>query len=139
MRPCVLVLGVFVALPALAQSADQLPAKLSGKWVAMSPRGAVVDFFSLEFDGNRGPGGVSGRLTWRGVNCGAKDEPIKATWDGSELVFEATVRPNVNAQRSNGQCHPGPTRFVLKRKPGEQNFEGEARNELAVVSMTASP
>lgn len=122
----------------VAQTAD-LPPRLTGKWVFNRPGGAIIDFFSIDFDGGRAPGTVTGKLTWRGFNCGAKDEPIKATWDGSELKFEATTRANVNAQRINGQCPPEPSQFVLKRKPGEQQFEGEARSGQAVITMTAAP
>jgi hypothetical protein len=124
---------------AQAQPAAALPPKLSGMWNFPGPPQSIVDTFSIVFDGDGAPGQVRGRLTWRGFNCGAQDEPFAGTWDGSELKFEATVRPNVNASRVNGTCPPGPTRFLLRRKPGETRFTGEAVGSSATVTMTASP
>lgn len=139
MRIVLAVVGLLVSLGAMAQGTDVLPAKLSGRWVLNAPSGTVIDSFSIEFEGNRAPGTVAGRLTWRGVNCGTKDEPIKAAWDGTTLAFEAVLRANVNTQRMNGRCLSDPTRFELKRKAGEQKFEGEGRIAQVVVSVTASP
>ncbi len=67
---------------AVAQSADQLPGELSGKWTASTPRGTFIDAVSFTFDGNGQPGPVTGKVTFRGVNCGALDEPLKGSWDG---------------------------------------------------------
>ena len=78
---------------------------------------------------------------WRGVGCGAQDEPFKGTWDGSELRIETIHRPNVNTQRMGGQCGTGRVTYALKRKPGEKTFEGEARLEgtSAVATMSVGP
>ncbi len=105
----------------------------------LSDRGALIDSFSIVFDSDRLPGKMTGKLTWRGFNCGAKDEPIAATWDGATLKFEATTRPNVNAQRMNGQCSTDPSRFALNKKADGRSFEGEVRSGDVVVTLTASP
>jgi hypothetical protein len=41
--------------------------------------------------------------------------------------------------RKNGQCGDGKATYVLTRKPGEQNFEGEARLVGAAATFTVSP
>ena len=122
-----------------AQSGDALPPSLSGRWTFVGPRGTTIDSFSIAFDSDRLPGKVTGKLTWHGFNCGAKDEPIAATWDGATLKFEATTRPNVNAQRVNGQCSADPTLFALNKKADGRSFEGEARSGEVVATLTASP
>ncbi len=78
MRRCIAIVGACLVTAAFAQAMAPLPAKLSGRWVWLAPNGTTIDAFSLEFDGSREPGTVAGRLTWRGLNCGAQDEPIKA-------------------------------------------------------------
>jgi hypothetical protein len=133
-----MLLGVAAGL-AMAQAPEPLPGKLSGRWTFMGPAGVFVNAFDVAFDGGGAPGPVSGKLTWKGVNCGALDEPIRGSWDGTELSFEAVLRPNANTLRVNGQCGSAPTKFSLKRKPGTGGFEGEARSETAVVTMVASP
>lgn len=135
------VCGV-IAGAAVAQVADSLPAALSGRWTATGPTGVFVDSFSIVFEGTRAPGTVPGRLNWRGVSCGAKDEPIQASWDGVELRFEAVLKSDTNTQRAGGRCPSEAWRWVLKRKPGERTFEGEARNPAAAaltVTVTAAP
>jgi hypothetical protein len=133
----------FCVATAVAQAVERLPGKLSGRWTASSPRGVFVDSLSLTFEGDGAPGPVTGKVTFRGVNCGAQDELLKGTWDGSELRFESVHRPNVNVQRMNSQCGTGNVVYILRRKPGETTFEGEARpGEGATgstVSITASP
>jgi len=131
------------AVTATAQSSDQLPGKLSGRWTVTSPRGTFIDTVSFTFESNGTPGPVTGKLTFRGVSCGAQDEPLKGTWDGSELRFESTHRPNVNAQRMDGQCGTGKVIYVLRRNPREKTFEGEGRPgegaSGSTVSITVSP
>lgn len=122
-----------------AQAGDPLPAQLSGRYTFVGPGGAIINPFTLVLDGDRKGPSVPGRLTWRGNNCGAQDAPIVANWDGSELRFELQLAPNVNTMRMNGTCVPEPTRFVLKRKPGERGFEGEATLRAVVVTMVAAP
>jgi hypothetical protein len=121
-----------------AQSAQELPPKLSGRWTLTNNTAIFNEPFSIAFEGSRGPGTVSGRLTWRGIMCGAKDEPIQAQWDGTELRFEAVLKPDTNTQRSYGKCAPDPVRWILRRK-SDQTFEGEGRASSAVVTVTAAP
>jgi hypothetical protein len=66
------------------------------------------------------------------------DEPIQASWDGTELKFEAQLKANVNAQRMNANCPAEPTRWILKRQ-GERSFAGEGRRGETVVTVTAAP
>lgn len=135
----VALLSTTIAMTALAQTDTRLPASLSGRWTFMGPSGVVIDSVSIVFEGSGTPGTVPGRLTWRGVNCGAKDEPIQASWDGTELKFEAVLKANTNTQRMNGNCPAEPTRWVLKQKAGDRAFEGEARVANIVVTVTAAP
>lgn len=131
-------LAAVLATAALAQPATQLPPTLSGRWTAQGATTPVIDRFSIAFDGERSPGSVPGKLTWRGFNCGAKDEPIQAQWDGTELKFEAMLRPDTNTQRMGGKCPGEPGKWVLKRK-ADQSFEGEGRLGNVVVTVTAAP
>lgn len=140
MRAAIAVLFVLLASPDLrAQASEPLPERLSGRYTFVGPGGTIINPFTLVFDGDRKGPAISGRLTWRGNNCGAQDAPIAATWDGTELKFELQLQSNVNAMRMNGPCVQEPTRFVLKRKPGERGFEGEATLRAVVVTMVAAP
>lgn len=132
--------GVFAAVAA-AQSGDGLPHKLSGRWTVVGPNQTFVNPVALEFDGDGKPGPITGRATWRGVTCGAQDEPLTGTWDGKELRVVTTHRANTNASRMNGQCGDGKTTYVLTRKPGEKTFEGEARSNYSssVATISVSP
>ncbi len=136
-RMAAALLSFLLSAPVFGQSDAALPATLSGRWSFTSGANTVIDSFSIVFEGNRTPGTVPGRLTWRGVNCGAKDEPIQAQWDGSVLKFEALLKANTNTQRMNGNCGADPGRWELKRK-GDR-FEGEARFPNSTVSVTAGP
>lgn len=135
----VALLLTMIATTALAQTGSLLPGSLSGRWTYVGPPGTFIDTFSIVFEGTGAPGTVPGRLTWRGRNCGASDEPIQASWDGIELKFEAVLKANTNAQRMNGDCPAEPTRWVLQRKAGERSFEGEGRIRNIVVTVTAMP
>lgn len=139
MRALALVVLMLPAAAGLAQSSPPLPSRLSGSWTLTTPRGTVIDVFEIEFDGDRAAPAISGRLTWRGFNCGASREPVGATWNGSELRFQAVMRPNVNTQRMNGTCTDEPVQFVLRRKGPGDSFEGDARVGSTVVTMTAAP
>jgi hypothetical protein len=131
---------MLIVTGALAQTGGtSLPKSLSGRWTFMGPSGVLIDTFTIVFDGDGAPGMVPGRLTWRGRSCGAKDEPLKASWDGNELKFEAVLKANVNTQRMNGDCPGEPTRWALKRKAGEASFEGEGRMRDLMVTVTAAP
>ena len=103
-RICVAWLLASVAITGFAQTDTRLPASLSGRWTYVGPSGVIVDAFSIAFEGNGTQATVPGKLTWRGMNCGAKDEPIQATWDGTELKFEAVLKANANTQRMQGNC-----------------------------------
>ena len=138
MRISVALLSTVIATVTLAQTTAPLPGLLSGRWTFTGPR-TISDSFSVAFEQKDGPGPVPGKLTWRGFNCGAKDEPIQASWDGNELKFEAVLKANTNAQRMNGDCPAEPTRWVLKRKEGDRSFEGEGRVGSTVVTVTATP
>jgi hypothetical protein len=115
---------------------------MKGRWVAVLPNGqSFIDSLSVVLDQPDATGRVTGRLTSRGVTCGALDEPLVGTWDGTELRFESRVKPNVNAQRMNGNCDTGRIEYVLKRKPGDSRFEGQARRDGSpvAVEVTLSP
>ena len=116
----------------LAQTTAPLPKAMSGRWTSVVPGGRTfTDTWSVILDASGGTGPVTGRLTLRGVTCGALDEPLTGTWDGSELRMESQVRPNVNAQRTNGECGTGRVTFKLTRKPGQSTFEGESHRDAA--------
>jgi hypothetical protein len=124
-----LALLIFTGM-VFAQTAAPLPKAMSGRWTAVIPGGRTfTDTMSVVLDVPAGTGPVTGHLTSRGVTCGATNEPLTGTWDGTELRFESQVRPNVNTQRANGDCGNGRIIFVLTRKAGHTNFEGESRRE----------
>ena len=111
---------------AVGQTPEPLPTAMSGKWVVVLPNGRLyTDTMSIALDTPAATGAVTGRLTIRGVTCGAQDEPLTGTWDGTQLRFDSQVRPNVNAQQKDAQCGSGKVAYVLRRKPGEQAFDGE--------------
>ena len=125
-----------------AQLPAPLPAKLSGNWSSVVPGGrAYTDTMSIVLDPPDQAGRVTGRFTSRGVACGALDEPLTGSWNGSELRFESQVRPSVNTQRLGGDCGDGRIRFVLVRKPGQSGFEGQSVREgaPAPAQITLSP
>jgi hypothetical protein len=127
---CVLLVFTGAAASVVAQVAAPLPKAMSGRWTSVVPGGRTFsDTLSVVLDVPAGTGPVTGRLTLRGVTCGAMDEPLKGTWDGSELRFESLVRPNVNATRSNGECASGRVTFTLVRKPGQTAFDGETHRD----------
>jgi hypothetical protein len=140
MRTAVIALAAVVAGLAFAQSADPLPPKLSGRYNFVGPQGVYNDAVTLTFDAPAVAGKVSGRVSWRGVNCGALDEPFVGTWDGTELRIETTHRANVNTQRPNGQCGSGRATYTLKRMPGSK-FEGQVQIEgsPAIATLALAP
>ena len=120
----------WLATSVFAAETAPLPKAMSGRYTAVVPgQQTYTDSLSVVLDAPSGTGPVTGRLTVRGVTCGAVDEPLSGTWDGTELRFESLVKPNVNAQRLNGQCGSGKVTFVLSRKPGQTSFEGESRRD----------
>ncbi len=139
---------IFFALASIAVTEDivaqtmGLPTAMSGRWTAVIPgRQTYTDTMSVVLEVPAGTGTVTGRLNLRGVTCGAINEPLTGTWDGTELRLESQVRPNVNAQRSNGECGTGRVTFVLKRKPGQVGFEGESLRDGSTVpsQITLAP
>ena len=115
--------SLFVTVVA-AQPFAALPRTLNGKWTYVVPGGRTfIDSLSLAFDGGGEEGTVSGRLTHRGVSCGALDEPFTATWNGSVLRIESRLRANVNTARNGGTCAD---KIVYTLKPSGKGFEGEA-------------
>ena len=139
-NPALLVFAGFAGI-ALAQTSAPLPAAMSGRWTAVVPGRTFTDSLSVVLDVPGGTGPLTGRLTLRGVTCGASNEPLTGTWDGSELRMESQVRPNVNAQRANGECGTGRLTFKLTRKPGQTTFEGEALRDASAVpsQVTLAP
>ena len=140
----VVIAAVVPALKSHAQGqSDPLPSSLSGRWTVVPPGGrTIIDSWTFEVDGARAPGPVKGRVTWRGRGCGALDEPIAGTWDGTELSFEFKTRPDVNTQMTGATyCGEGKTNVVLRRQAGARDFEGEAsmNDGPANIPLTASP
>jgi hypothetical protein len=114
----------------LAQDSTPLPKTMSGRCVAVVPgRQTYADTIAVILDAPAGTGAVTGRLTVRGVSCGAIEEPLTGIWDGHDLRFESRVRPNVNASLVNAQCASGRVTFRLTRKPGQSGFEVDFMRE----------
>ena len=132
-----LTLVVF-ASGASAQAGDALPKRLSGRWMFQGPSQTFINPVELTFDGDGKPGALTGRVTYRGIGCGAENEPLTGTWDGRELRITATHRANVNTMRMNGQCGDGKTTYVLMRKPGETGFEGQVTSSYSTATATMS-
>jgi hypothetical protein len=136
----VLVMVVVNADAGTPASPAPLPPRLAGRWTAVTPSGVFTDRFEMSFEGDRQPGEVTGRATFRGVTCGSKDEPFRGTWDGNELRVQTMHRANVNTQRSTSAAC-GPTTYVLRPRPGASSFTGEGRTEgmNAVALFDLSP
>jgi hypothetical protein len=126
---------------ALAQAGDPLPQKLSGHMTAAGATQTFILNVAMEFDGERKPGTITGRVTHQGVNCGAQDEPLSGTWDGSELHLAAALHANVHTLRMGGQCDGVSVTYSLEREPGGSVFEGEVRANTTstVVPIVLSP
>ncbi len=132
------IVAVVVSASVWAQAVAPLPKSMNGRWIFLGKR-TTSEVMSVVIDGDGSPGNVTGRLTLRANNCGALDEPFQGVWDGAELHFEATLRPNVNTQRSSMECPADATKFVLKRKPGQTSFEGEASASTGTFQVTLAP
>ena len=111
------------------QAAEMLPKQMSGRWTAETPRGPMSDVWSVEIDSQDGGGAISGRVSHVGISCGAKDEPMQGTFDGSTLVITSQLRAGVNSAQAKGNCQGGKITWTLKAKEGTQSFEGEANLE----------
>ncbi len=155
-RACAAALSI--AFAAGAQAGDGLPVTLPGQWSAVSQGDApqvtlsnrfaslsqggrtLSDGFELRFAAPPADGPVSGRMDWRGIRCGALDEPFRGTWDGAELVIETRLRPGVNAQQQGGDCGEGVFRLTLARKPWRRALEGDgALDGRVIATVTATP
>ena len=132
---------VAISTTALAQTDATLPAKLSGRMTATGATQTFILDIAMEFDGDRKPGAIAGRVTHRGVNCGAENEPLTGTWDGTELRVVAALHANVNTLRMGGQCDGAKVTYTLKRKPGSREFDGDVRanNSSAAATIVLSP
>lgn len=140
MRILLLAMTILFASGVSAQADDRLPGTLSGRWMMLAPGGRTfIDAIKIVVDGNGGPGTVTGRLTVRGVSCGAIDEPLAGTWDGAVLRFESLHRAGVNAQRVDGQCGDGKATYELRRRQGAAGFEGEGKMGNFSWSVSVSP
>src|SRR5438270_2223369 len=104
-----------------------LPASLSGRWTITASGRPASDIVTMSFDGQGQTGPVKGRVSLRGLDCGSLDEPLSGSWDGVDLRLETAQRPEVGAPRADGNCGTARATFVLRRKPGDTRFEGEAR------------
>ena len=137
-RRFVLIVSLAVSASVWAQVVAPLPKTMNGRWTFVG-RHTSSEVMSVVIDGDGAPGNIAGRLTLRANNCGALDEPFKGTWNGAELHFEATLRSNVNTQRSNMECPADATKFVLTRKPGQTGFEGEGSASTGTFQVTLAP
>jgi hypothetical protein len=131
-QACVLLMLTSGPINALAQREAPLPKAMSGHWVepwqpSYNDRN-YSDAISVTFDGDGAPGPVTGRLTRRGILCGAVNEPLTGTWDGVELRFVAVNRPNMNTHQPDGNCSRRPWKYLLVRKPEQTAFEGDGRS-----------
>jgi hypothetical protein len=141
-RNCVVLVLTGVIANVLAEPVSPLPKKMSGHWTTAIPGSRTfTGAMSVVLNLPSGTGPIKGRLTSRGVFCGAIDEPLTGTWDGSELRLESKVRPNVNVQRKNGECGTGKVIYVLTRKAGQTRFDGEVWSDSAPVrgQVTLAP
>src|SRR2546429_3860600 len=101
-----------LASTTMAQPVEPLPKAMNGRWTAIVPGGRTfTDTLSVVLEAPAATGQVTGRVTVRGVVCGALDEPLTGSWDGTELHFESRVRPNVNVLYPNGECGTGRIAF----------------------------
>lgn len=139
------VLGMALCLACAdlaAQPFDTLPKSLNGRWTYVFPGGRTfVDSVAITFDNAGEQGAVAGRLTHRGVNCGALDEPFSGTWNGAELRIEARLRANVNTMRNGSSCPSTNAVYTLQRAAGGNGFAGQVIMEgmTAPAQVTLSP
>jgi hypothetical protein len=126
---------------AFAQTDATLPSKLSGRMTATGATRTFILDIAMVFDGDRKPGAIAGHVTHHGVSCGAENEPLAGTWDGTELRVVAALHANVNTLRMGGQCDGAKVTYTLKRKPGGGEFEGDVRanTSSAVATIVLSP
>jgi hypothetical protein len=130
-----------ISMSAPAQIGATLPVKLSGRMTATGATQTFILDITMVFDGDRKPGAIAGRVTHHGVSCGAENEPLAGTWDGTELRVVAALHANVNTLRMGGQCDGAKVTYTLKPKPGTREFEGDVRanTSSAVATIVLSP
>ena len=118
-----------------------LPATLSGRWTVTASGFLSSHTVTLSFEGQGQTGPVTGRVSFRGMDCGLLDEPLRGSWDGVDLRLETAQRAEVGAPREAGNCGTARATFVLRRNPGDTRFEGEARIEglPGVATMSLDP
>ncbi|MEP7208350.1 MAG: hypothetical protein ABI920_15540 [Casimicrobiaceae bacterium] len=115
------------AVAVAGEAGEPLAPELAGRWTVLAPNGTTyIDVFALRFEGPLAPGTVRGRLTHRGITCGAKDEPFEGAWDGRVLRFEVDLKANANT-RTTSPCAAPHTIYVLERKSPEL-YEGTITN-----------
>ena len=107
-------------------AAEALPKSMSGRWAVTTPRGEVSNTWSIIIDKQDGKGAIEGRVTHYGITCGAKDEPMSGTFDGSVLILQSRLRPDVYSARAGGNCGSGKITWTLRKREGRDDFEGEA-------------
>ncbi len=92
-----IMVGVLVFASMLdANAADPLPGSMSGRYSGVGSRGSVSYEVSVVIEKQDPDGTVEGKLTRFGYRCGAKGEPFKGTWDGTQFRFTSMGRANVN-------------------------------------------
>lgn len=133
--------GAAIALVAAVHAqGEPLPPSLGGQWTVLAAGGRTfVDRWQASIDPPGAPGPVRGRFSWRAPNCGALDEPLEGSWDGRELVFTTTLRPNVNTANKDRDCGDGRLAVKLRRKPGDRSFEGEASFRDVTATLAGAP
>ena len=128
-----------VGSPVAHAQHDELPPSITGRWTALAPGGRTfVDQWQVAVDRPGSPGLVKGAFTWRAPSCGALSEPFTGQWNGTELSFSVTLRPNVNTVNRDRDCGDGRLLVKLVRKPGATAFEGEATMPSRDTTATLS-
>jgi hypothetical protein len=124
-RLTILVLfALMIAVGSHTLAAEPLPKSMSGQWFLARVRGQVSGDWSVVIDKQDDKGAIEGRLTHHGFNCGAKDEPMTGSFDGSVLRLVSKLRANVNVKNPGRDCGSGKTTWTLNRQKNG-SFEGE--------------
>lgn len=132
-RAVVLALSL-TALPE-AFAAEPLPKSMDGRWAATLSSGQQIgNIWSLSVEKQDASGTLQGKLSYYGTFCGAKDEPMTGSFDGSELRITSSLRANTNTDRAGGQCGTGKASWILRKQQGRHLFEGEGRLEGVAVT-----
>ena len=117
----------------------RLPAKLSGRWTFVVGGKVFVDTLSLYFRSEQSRGSVSGRVTWCGINCGARDEPLKVLMAPNLRIAYRDDGTTQCQYTTAGRAARHRTRhLLLEVQACEKTFEGEARSEGTSADVTMS-